>query len=52
MPGMRGIGVGTLDDPKSIRPMRFGWFRSAHSWLHPADGIEVVAASALPPPKP
>jgi hypothetical protein len=51
MPGMRAIGVGTLDDPKSVKPMRFGWFRSAHGWLRPPEGVEIVPTSALPPPK-
>ena len=51
MPGLRGIGVGTLDDPKAIRPMRFGWFRSAHSWVKPPEDMEIVQTSALPPPK-
>jgi hypothetical protein len=51
MPGLRAIGVGTLDDPKSIKPMRFGWFRSAHPWVRPPEGVEVVQTSALPPPK-
>jgi hypothetical protein len=50
MPGLRAIGVGTLDDPKSVRPMRFGWFRSAHPWVKPPEGVEVVQTSALPPP--
>ena len=51
MPGMRAVGVGTLDDPKSMRPQRFGWFRSAHPWVRPPEGVEVVPTSALPPPK-
>jgi hypothetical protein len=46
--GMRAVGVGTLDDPKWIKPKRFGWFRSAHSWLKPPEGVEVVQKSALP----
>ena len=50
LPGLRGIGVGTLDDPKSVKPMRFGWFRSAHPWLRPPEGVEVVQKSALPAP--
>jgi hypothetical protein len=50
MPGLRAVGVGTLDEPKSVRPMRFGWFRSAHPWLTPPEGVEVVQTSALPPP--
>ena len=49
MPCLRAIGVGTLDDPKSIKPMRFGWFRSAHSWVQPPEWVEVVQTSALPP---
>ena len=52
MPGLRAIGVGTLDDPKSIKPMRFGWFRSAHPWVRPPEGVEIVQTSALPPPTP
>ena len=51
LPGMRAVGVGTLDDPQRIKPNRFGWFRSAHSWLQPPDWVEVVQTSALPPPK-
>src|ERR1041384_8128459 len=51
MPGLRAIGVGTLDDPKSIKPMRFGWFRSAHPWLKPPEGVELGEPSALPPPQ-
>ena len=45
---MRAIGVGTLDNPKWIKPKRFGWFRSAHSWVRPPEGVEVVQKSALP----
>ena len=48
-PGLRGIGVGTLDDPKRIRITRFGWFRSAHAWIVPPPGIEVFEKGTLPP---
>ena len=51
MPGLRAVGVGTLDDPKSVKPMRFGWFRSAHPWLQPPEGVEVIHTSTLPPPR-
>ena len=51
MPGLRAVGVGTLDDPKSMKPMRFGWFRSAHPWVRAPEGVEVVQTSTLPPPK-
>ena len=49
LPGMRGIGVGTLDDPKRIRIRRFGWFRSAHPWITPPVGFEVYEKGTLPP---
>ena len=51
LPGMRAIGVGTLDDPKWVKAKRFGWFRSAHSWLRPPEGAEVSQKGTLPPPK-
>ena len=51
MPDTRAVGVGTLDDPKSMKPHRFGWFRSAHAWVVPPKGVEIVPTSALPPPK-
>ena len=51
LPGVRAVGVGTLDDPRSIKPTRFGWLRSAHPWLKPPEGVEIVQTSALPPPK-
>ena len=51
MPGMRAIGVGTLDDPKSVRPQRFGWFRSAHPWIVAPPGTEVYEKGTLPPKK-
>jgi hypothetical protein len=50
MPGMRAIGVGTLDDPKWIKPKRFSWLRSAHPWVEPPEGAEAVQAGTLPPP--
>jgi hypothetical protein len=49
LPGMRGVGVGTFDDPRWIRPNRFSWLRSAHSWVQPPEWVEVVQTSALPP---
>lgn len=49
LPGMRAIGVGTLDDPKWIRPERHVWMRSAHDWLAPPEGVPAFPASALPP---
>ena len=49
MPGMRGIALGSFDDPKWLQPNRFGWFRSAHPWVRPPEGIEIVQTSALPP---
>jgi hypothetical protein len=49
MPGMRAIGVGTLDQPKRITPRRFSWLRSAHPWLVPPDGVEAVEKGTLPP---
>ena len=50
MPGMRGVGVGTFDDPKWIRPRRFSWLRSAHTWVEPPEGVEAVQTGTLPPP--
>jgi len=32
------------------KPQRFGWFRSAHPWVRPPEGVEIVQTSALPPP--
>jgi len=51
LPGMRAIGVGTLDDPKAIEITRFGWYRSAHRWIAPPPGVEVSERGTLPPPK-
>jgi len=50
MPGMRGLGLGTFDDPKWLKPNRFGWFRSAHPWVKPPEGVEIFDQSSLPPP--
>lgn len=52
MPGIRAIGVGTFDDPKWIKVDRFSWLRSAHPWIVPPPGVEVLEKSALPPPTP
>jgi hypothetical protein len=52
LPDIRGIGVGTLDDPRSIKPTRFSWLRSAHHWLKPPAGVEATQTSLLPPPTP
>jgi hypothetical protein len=49
VPGIRGVGVGTLDDPKWIKPNRFSWLRSAHAWVQPPQGVEVIQTSGLPP---
>ena len=49
LPGMRAIGVGTLDEPKWIKPGRFSWLRSAHPWLVVPPGVEGLQKSALPP---
>ena len=51
MPGMRAIGVGTLDDPKWLKVERFGWMRSAHPWIRPPEEAEVFQKSALQPPR-
>lgn len=51
MPGLRAIGVGTLDDPKSVTINRFGWFRSAQPWIIAPAGFEVYDKGTLPPPK-
>ena len=51
LPGMRAIGVGTLDEPRSIKPRRFSWLRSAHPWLVPPEGVEVVEKGTLPSAK-
>ena len=51
LPGMRAVGVGTLDDPRWIKPNRFSWFRSAHSWLQPPEWVEVVKTGTLPAAK-
>jgi hypothetical protein len=50
MPGMRGVGLGTFDDPKWLKPNRFGWYSSGHSWIKPPEGVEVFEKSSLPPP--
>ena len=51
LPGVRGVAIGTLDDPKWPKLTRFSWFRSAHSWITPPPGLEVVQKSTLPPGK-
>jgi len=50
LPGMRGVGVGTFDDPRWIKPNRFSWLRSAHSWVQPPAGVEAIQTTALAPP--
>jgi hypothetical protein len=50
MPGHCAVGLGTFDDPKWLNVDRFGWFRSAHPWVRPPEGVEIVQTSALPPP--
>jgi hypothetical protein len=49
-PGLRAIGIGTLDDPKSVVIKRFGWFRSAQPWIVPPRDFEIYETSTLPPP--
>ena len=51
LPGLRGIAIGTLDDPKSVKVTRFGWFRSAHPWIVAPPGTEVYEKGTLPPKK-
>jgi len=51
MPGGRALAIGTFDDPKWIRIERFSWMRSAHPWIAPPPGVEVLQTSGLPPPK-
>lgn len=48
-PGLRGIAVGSLDDPQAIEIRRFGWFRSAHPWIIAPPGFEVFEKGTLPP---
>jgi hypothetical protein len=50
-PGLRGVAVGTFDDPKWLSVQRFGWFRSAQPWIVPPKGVEVFEKSALRPAK-
>ena len=47
LPGLRAIGVGTLDDPKWIKVERFGWMRSAHPWMRAPEGVEAFEKGAL-----
>jgi hypothetical protein len=47
---MRAIAVGTFDDPKWLRPKRFGWMRSAHPWVLPPPDVETFDKGTLPPP--
>jgi hypothetical protein len=49
-PGMRAIAVGTFDDPKWLRPKRFGWMRSAHPWVLPPPDVETFDKGTLAPP--
>ena len=51
MPGARALAIGTFDDPRWIRIERFSWMRSAHPWITPPAGIEVLEQSGLPKPK-
>ena len=44
------VGLGTFDDPKWLKVTRFGWYRSAHPWVQPPEGVEVFETSSLPPP--
>jgi hypothetical protein len=49
VPGIRGITVGTLDDPNWITPTRHVWTRSALHWMVYPAGVEIFATT-LPPP--
>src|SRR2546423_8596203 len=42
LPGVRGIAIVALVDPKWPKLTRFSWFRSAHPWITPPEGLEVV----------
>jgi hypothetical protein len=50
LPDVRAVGLGTFDDPKWLKVTRFGWYRSAHPWVQPPEGVEVFETSSLPPP--
>jgi len=51
MPGARALAIGAFDDPKWIRLERHSWMRSAHPWITPPPGAEVLQKSGLPAPK-
>ena len=50
LPDVRAVGLGTFDDPRWLKVTRFGWYRSAHPWVQPPEGVEVFETSSLPPP--
>jgi hypothetical protein len=51
-PGLRGIAVGTFDDPKWIYYQRHTWTRSAHPWVTLPPDIEIHLKSAPQQPIP
>lgn len=46
MPGLRGVAIGTFDDPKWLRPSRHGWMRSALGWVLPAPDAQTFETGA------
>jgi hypothetical protein len=50
LPGVRAVALGSFDDPKWLKPTRFGWYRSAHPWVNAPDDVEVIEKSSLPAP--
>jgi hypothetical protein len=47
IPGIRGITVGTLDDPNWIKPTRHVWTRSALHWMVFPPDVEIFKTTAL-----
>jgi hypothetical protein len=41
VPGIRGITVGTLDDPNWLKPTRHVWTRSALHWVMFPDNVQI-----------
>jgi hypothetical protein len=47
LPGVRGIAVGTFDDPNWVKPKVHGWTRSALHWMVFPPDVEIFKATAL-----
>ena len=47
LPGVRGIAVGTFDDPNWVKPKVHGWTRSALHWTVFPPDVEIFKTTVL-----